>query len=69
MNVEHDTRMVGVQTIIVIEDNVKYYSSFLPIIYTEILKQSQRLISEGINLTHKFLRMRARPKILLCHLV
>ncbi|MFH0990337.1 MAG: PEP/pyruvate-binding domain-containing protein [bacterium] len=66
LNVEHDTRIVGVQTMIVIEDNVKYYSSILPIIYTEILKQSQRLISEGINLTHKFLRMRARPKILLC---
>jgi len=65
MNVDHDTRMVGVQTIIMVEDNVKDYSSFLPIIYTEILKQSQRLISEGINLTHKFLRMRARPKILL----
>src|SRR4030066_1590483 len=66
LNVDHDTRMVGVQSIIVIEDNVRYYSSFMPIIYTEILKQSQRLISEGVNLTHKFLRMRARPKILLC---
>lgn len=65
MNVEHDTRVVGVQTIIVVEDSIRDYSSFLPIIYTEILKQSQRLISEGINLTHKFLRMRARPKILL----
>jgi hypothetical protein len=38
----------------------------LPIIYTEVLRQSQSLISEGINLSHKFLRMRARPKILLC---
>lgn len=66
LNVDHDTRMVGVQTVIVIEDSVRYYSSFLPIIYTEILNQSQRLISEGINLSHKFLRMRARPKILLC---
>lgn len=66
LNVEHDSRIVGVQNIIFIEDNVRYYSSFLPIIYTELLKQSQRLISEGINLTHKFLRMRARPKILLC---
>ncbi|MCX6151328.1 MAG: histidine kinase [Ignavibacteriales bacterium] len=66
INVDHDTRMVGVQSIIVIEDNVRFYSSFLPIIYTEILKQSQRLILEGINLSHKFLRMRARPKILLC---
>lgn len=66
LNVDHDTRMVGVQSIILIEDNVRFYSSFLPILYNEILKQSQRLISEGINLSHKFLRMRARPKILLC---
>ncbi|MCU0342707.1 MAG: histidine kinase [Ignavibacterium sp.] len=66
MNVEHDSKIVGVQNVIFIEDNIRYYSSFLPIIYTEMLSQSQRLISEGINLTHKFLRMRARPKILLC---
>lgn len=65
-NVENDTRMVGVQSIIVVEDNIQFYSSFLPLMYTEILKQSQRLISEGINLSHKYLRMRARPKILLC---
>lgn len=66
LNVDHDTRMVGVQSLLLIEDQVRYYSSFLPIIYTELFKQSQRLISEGINLSHKFLRMRARPKILLC---
>jgi CheY-like chemotaxis protein len=65
MNVDHDTRIVGVQSIILIEDNVRYYSSFLPIIYTEILNQSKHLLSEGINLTHKYLRMRARPKIIL----
>jgi len=66
LNVENDTESVGVQVIILIEDNVKFYSSYLPLIYTEIFKQSQRLISEGVNLTHRFLRMRARPKILLC---
>ncbi len=65
INVEHDTKIVGVQSIILIEDNIRDYSTFLPLIYTEILKQSQNLISEGINLSHKFLRMRARPKILL----
>ncbi|MCK9209735.1 MAG: histidine kinase [Ignavibacteriaceae bacterium] len=66
MNVANDTALAGVQVIILVEDNVKFYSSYLPLIYAEIFKQSQRLISEGINLTHKFLRMRARPKILLC---
>ena len=65
-NVDHDTKHVGLQSIILIEDNIRFYSSYLPLIYTEVLKQSQSLISEGINLSHKFLRMRARPKILLC---
>jgi CheY-like chemotaxis protein len=65
MNVENDVATVGVQVIILVEDNVKFYSSYLPLIYTEIFNQSQRLISEGVNLSHRFLRMRARPKILL----
>lgn len=65
-NAEVDCDLGGVQVILVVEDSIKYYSSFLPIIYTEVVAQSQRLISEGINLSHKILRMRARPKILLC---
>ncbi|MBP1654904.1 MAG: Phosphoenolpyruvate synthase, partial [Bacteroidetes bacterium] len=66
LNVGNDSKAIGVQSIILVEDDVKFYSSYLPLIYTEILNQSQRLISEGINLSHRFLRMRARPKILLC---
>jgi CheY-like chemotaxis protein len=66
MNVDHDTRLVGVQSILFIEDNIHYYSTLLPILYTELLNQSQRLLSEGINLSHKFLKTVARPKILLC---
>jgi len=65
LNVENDTALVGVQSIILVEDNIKFYSSYLPLIYTEILNQSKRLILEGINVTHRLLRMRARPKILL----
>jgi CheY-like chemotaxis protein len=65
-NVEHDTGAVGVQVIILVEDNVRYYSSFLPVMYTELLHHSQRVIVEGLNLSQKILRMRARPKILLC---
>ena len=66
VNVENDTKNIGVQSIIVVEDNIKFYSSYLPIIYTEVFLHSQRLLSESVNLTHKFLRMRARPKIILC---
>jgi len=66
LNVETDTESIGVQVIILVEDNVRFYSSYLPIIYTEVFKQAQRLIREGVNTTHRYLRMRARPKILLC---
>jgi CheY-like chemotaxis protein len=64
-NVEHDTEAVGVPVILLVEDNVRYYSSFLPTIYTELFEQSERLLSEAVNLSHKLVRMRARPKILL----
>ena len=66
MNVAYDTGVAEVQAIIVIEDNIRYYSSFLPMIYTELVKHSQSLMPEGINLTHKLMRIRARPKLLLC---
>jgi CheY-like chemotaxis protein len=64
-NVLHDTRAMGVPVLLVVEDNIRYYSSFLPVIYTELIKQSRRVIQEGINVAHKLVRMQARPKILL----
>ncbi len=64
-NVLHDTQAIGVPVLLVVEDNIRYYSSFLPVIYTELIKQSRRVIQEGINVAHKLLRMQARPRILL----
>ncbi len=66
MNVDYDTKTAGVQSLILIEDNVHFYSSFLPIIYSEILRHSQSLLHESVNISHRILKMRARPKILLC---
>jgi CheY-like chemotaxis protein len=66
LNVAEDTGNMGVQAIILIEDNVRYYSSFLPVIYAELLRHSQSLVPEGLNLSQKLLRLQARPKILLC---
>ena len=64
-NVRHDTSVMGVPVILVVEDNIRYYSAFLPLIYTELITQSRGLISEGLNVAHKLMRLRARPKILL----
>jgi CheY-like chemotaxis protein len=65
-NVHHDTQALSVPVLLVVEDNIRYYSSILPVIYTELITQSRRVIREGINVAHKLVRQRARPKILLC---
>jgi hypothetical protein len=64
-NADHDILEGGVQAIILVEDEVRFYSSLLPQIYTEITTQTARLMAEGLNLSHRLLRIRARPKILL----
>ncbi|OFW09256.1 MAG: histidine kinase [Acidobacteria bacterium RIFCSPLOWO2_02_FULL_67_36] len=66
-NVDADTGELGVQAIILIEDSVHFYSSFLPAIYAELVRHSQALAPEGLNASQRLLRIRARPKILLCH--
>ncbi|MFO8051112.1 MAG: PEP/pyruvate-binding domain-containing protein [Thermoplasmatota archaeon] len=64
-NVDHDISTGRVRIILVVENNPRFYSVFLPIIYTETMRQTQALISEGLNEHEKMLRKRARPKILL----
>ena len=64
-NIAHDARYGDVRCILLIEDSVRFYSRYLPLLYTEVLEQTQSLMEEGLNLTHRLMRLRARPKILL----
>lgn len=64
-NAPHDSHVMGVPVILVVENDIRYYSSFLPEIYTALIDQTRNLLGEGFNLAHKLVRMRARPKILL----
>lgn len=64
MNVEHDTQ-VGVQTILLVEDSIRFYSSALPILYRIVLQESREFSKEALNEHEQMLRMRGRPKILL----
>lgn len=64
-NAPHDCLQLGVRTIILVEDSPAFYSSYLPLIYTELIQQVQDLIKEGKNFADKLLRQRARPKIFL----
>ena len=65
INVEHDTVNGNIQILIMVEDSIRYYSMFLPIIYTEIVQQTRHSLSEDLNEMQRLLRRRARPKIIL----
>ena len=64
MNVAYDTQRARVRVIIIVEDSPIYYSSLLPLLYKEIVTQTQVVMEESLNDEHRILRMRARPKIL-----
>ena len=63
LNVAADTGEMGVPAIILIEDSVRYYSSFLPVIYAELMRHARSMMPEGINLSDKLMRQQARPKV------
>jgi CheY-like chemotaxis protein len=64
MNVEHDTKFAGIRVILFVEDSPDYISSLLPVLYKELVTQTQAILGHGLNEEHRLLTMRARPKIL-----
>ena len=64
-NAPDDTRDGRVGVLLVVEDSIAFYSAYLPLLYGEIMTQTQRLIAEEMNDNDKYWRMRTRPKILL----
>lgn len=67
INADHDINEVGVQAIMLVEDSVKYYSTYLPELYKLILKQSAEFLKETLNEQQRKGRKRSRPKILLAN--
>jgi CheY-like chemotaxis protein len=64
MNVAYDTQRALVRVIILVDDSPIYCSKLLPLLYREIVTQTQAVMEESVNDEHRILRMRARPKIL-----
>ena len=65
MNADDDILGVGVQAILLVEDSIRYYSTYLPAIYKIVLQQSNEFLKEAFNEQQQMLQKRARPKILL----
>jgi len=67
MNADYDIENIGVQAIILVENSIRYISSYLPNIYRIILLQSLDFQREALNEHQRMLKMRGRPKILLAN--
>ena len=66
INAENDTKTALVRVIVLVEDSPKYYSRYLPILYSIVLEQTKRIIDDvTTDELYKVLKLRARPKILL----
>ncbi|MCQ2064905.1 MAG: phosphoenolpyruvate synthase [Bacteroidaceae bacterium] len=65
MNAQHDIEECGVRAILLIEDSVRYYSTYLPVLYKLVLQQNSAAIRDTLNEKQQTLRKRSRPKILM----
>ncbi len=65
-NVADDTQIGDVRIILLVEDSIRYYTRYLPILYSILMMQTQDVVQEhSADDLHKILKMRGRPKILL----
>ncbi len=64
VNVDFDTSRAMVRVILLVEDSPLHRSTLLPMLYNEVVQQTQAVLDEGLNELHRLLKMRARPKIL-----
>jgi CheY-like chemotaxis protein len=64
-NADNDILKVGVQSILLVEDSVRYYSTYLPELYRMVIRQSAEFLKETLNEQQRKHMKRSRPKILL----
>ncbi|MBO4427966.1 MAG: phosphoenolpyruvate synthase [Bacteroidales bacterium] len=65
LNADADILGSGVQAILLVEDSVRYYSTYLPLLYTLVLHQNSAAIKDALNENQQIMRKRSRPKILM----
>lgn len=66
LNAENDVKVGDVRIILLVEDSQRYYTRYLPMLYSIIMTQTQNILTEETSdQTHKILKMRVRPKVLL----
>lgn len=67
MNLDRDTHLGDIRVILLVENSVRYYSRYLPLLYTEVMTQTQELIfsEPQDNDMSVVMKIRVRPKVIL----
>ena len=64
MNLDRDTHLGDIRVILLVENSIRYYSRYLPLLYTEVMTQTQELIfsEPQDNDMSIVMKIRVRPK-------
>ena len=65
MNADSDILQSGVRAILLVEDSVRYFSTYLPVLYKLVLQQNVLAVRDALNEKQQIQRKRSRPKILM----
>ena len=65
LNADADILEGGVQAILLVEDSIRFYSTYLPELYKMLLLQNSEFLKDAFNEQQQIIRKRARPKVLL----
>jgi hypothetical protein len=66
VNMVSDTEIGQVRVILLVEDSVKYYSRYLPVLYSIIFEQIKFILEDSSSdEIYRILRLRVRPKVIL----
>ncbi|MDI6740444.1 MAG: PEP/pyruvate-binding domain-containing protein [Candidatus Edwardsbacteria bacterium] len=62
-NAESDTRLFGVPNLLVVEDSIQFYSTYLHVLFDELAGQTEKLLEDDLGYVQRALRQRGRPRV------
>jgi len=63
LNAEYDVGLIGVPNVLIVEDSMDFYSTYLNVIYDLLWELTSRLLEDKLPYEERIIRQRGRPKI------
>ncbi|MCX5975349.1 MAG: phosphoenolpyruvate synthase, partial [Coprothermobacterota bacterium] len=62
-NAAADTELLGVPNLLIVEDDLRFTSAYLPAVFEVLWDQTNRLLTDEVSLAQRALRQRGRPRV------